>query len=101
MKIRTKLFIFIPLLVLLLNLIAFFIFQSGKKVQESYDVMMQRIFLYKQLSIEMQENLRFLSSYLIHQDEKNYRLLLEHQKQLEQLQRTLISRRLEGMMLWH
>ncbi|MBB5323535.1 sensor histidine kinase YesM [Anoxybacillus tepidamans] len=96
MKIRTKLFIFIPLLVLLLNLIAFFIFQSGKKVQESYDVMMQRIFLYKQLSIETQENLRFLSSYLIHQDEKSYRLLLEHQKQLEQLQRTLISRRLEG-----
>lgn len=44
MKIRTKLFIFIPLLVLLLNVIAFLIFQSGKKVQESYDVMMQRIF---------------------------------------------------------
>lgn len=70
MKIRMKLFIFIPLLVLLLNVIAFFIFQSGKKVQESYDVMMQRIFLYKQVSSEMQENLRFLSGYMIHQDEK-------------------------------
>ncbi|GMB08047.1 sensor histidine kinase [Thermolongibacillus altinsuensis] len=96
MKIRTKLFIFIPLLVLLLNFIAFFIFQSGKKVQESYDVMMQRIFLYKQISFETQENLRFLSSYLIHQDEKNYRLLIEHKERLEALQTTLIHRRLEG-----
>ncbi|MCZ0754171.1 sensor histidine kinase [Anoxybacillus sp. J5B_2022] len=96
MKIRTKLFIFIPLLVLLLNVIAFFIFQSGKKVQESYDVMMQRIFLYKQLSMETQENLRFLSSYLIHQDEASERLLTTHQKELERLQTILVAHRLEG-----
>jgi len=96
MKIRTKLFIFIPLLVLLLNVIAFFIFQSGKKVQESYDVMMQRIFLYKQLSMETQENLRFLNNYLIHQDESSNHLLIEHQKKLEQLQTTLLAHHLEG-----
>ncbi|WP_027408833.1 sensor histidine kinase [Anoxybacteroides tepidamans] len=96
MKIRTKLFIFIPLLVLLLNLIAFFIFQSGKKVQESYDVMMQRIFLYKQLSFETQENLRFLSNYLIHQDEKDYRSLLQHHKELERLQKALVHLHLQG-----
>ncbi|GGJ57108.1 sensor histidine kinase YesM [Anoxybacillus voinovskiensis] len=96
MKIRTKLFIFIPLLVLLLNVIAFFIFQSGKKVQESYDVMMQRIFLYKQLSMETQENLRFLSSYLIHQDETSQQLLTAHQKELERLQTILLAHHLEG-----
>ncbi|MCL6585971.1 MAG: histidine kinase [Anoxybacillus sp.] len=96
MKIRTKLFVFIPLLVLLLNCIAFFIFQSGKKVQESYDVMMQRIFLYKQLSMETQENLRFLNNYLIHQDEASYRLLIEHQKELERLQSLLLRHHLEG-----
>lgn len=96
MKIRTKLFVFIPLLVLLLNCIAFFIFQSGKKVQESYDVMMQRIFLYKQISLETQENVRFLSSYLIHQDEHNYEQLIKHKKQLETLQHELIERKLEG-----
>ncbi|MBS2772856.1 histidine kinase [Anoxybacillus rupiensis] len=96
MKIRMKLFIFIPLLVLLLNVIAFFIFQSGKKVQESYDVMMQRIFLYKQVSSEMQENLRFLSGYMIHQDEKNYRLLVKHRQRLEDLHQQLSHRKLQG-----
>ncbi|GAC90081.1 signal transduction histidine kinase [Anoxybacillus flavithermus NBRC 109594] len=96
MKIRTKLFVFIPLLVLLLNCIAFFIFQSGKKVQESYDVMMQRIFLYKQISLETQENVRFLSSYLIHQDEYNYKQLIEHKQQLEKLHRELTERQLDG-----
>ncbi|WP_255573341.1 hypothetical protein [Anoxybacillus sp. ST4] len=96
MKIRTKLFVFIPLLVLLLNCIAFFIFQNGKKVQESYDVMMQRIFLYKQISLETQENVRFLSSYLIHQDEYNYKQLIEHKTQLEKLSLELKERQLEG-----
>ncbi|MGG6431625.1 sensor histidine kinase [Anoxybacillus sp. D401a] len=96
MKIRTKLFVFIPLLVLLLNCIAFFIFQNGKKVQESYDVMMQRIFLYKQISLETQENVRFLSSYLIHQDEYNYKQLIKHKTQLERLSLELKERQLEG-----
>ena len=89
MNIRTKLFIFIPLLVILLNTIAFFIFDSGKKVQKSYDFMIQRIYLYKQISNETQENLRYLSSYLIHQDEKNLNLLIKHKTNLQSLQSKL------------
>jgi sensor histidine kinase YesM len=95
-NIRKKLFIFIPLLVILLNLISFFIFESGKKVQESYDYMIERIFLYKQISFEAQENLRFLSSYLIHQDEISYQLLIQHKANLQALQKSLIRNQKEG-----
>lgn len=89
MNIRTKLFIFIPLLVILLNTIAFFIFDSGKKVQKSYDFMVHRIYLYKQISNETQENLRYLSSYLIYQDKENLNLLIKHKANLEALQSNL------------
>ncbi|KZN96394.1 sensor histidine kinase [Aeribacillus pallidus] len=89
MNIRTKLFIFIPLLVILLNTIAFFIFDSGKKVQKSYDFMVHRIYLYKQISNETQENLRYLSSYLIYQDKENLNLLIKHKANLEALQNNL------------
>lgn len=68
MSIRTKLFVFIPLLVVLINSVSFFIFQSGKTVQENYNLMMERILLYKQISQKTQENLRSLSSYLIDQN---------------------------------
>lgn len=91
MKIRTKLFIFIPIIVVLLNLISFFIFESGKKVQESYNLMIDKIYIYKQISNETDKNLRFLSSYIIYQDTKNYRLLIEHKQKLKQLKNELIK----------
>lgn len=46
MTIRQKLLVFIPLLVLLANSVTFFLFESGKIVRQSYDVMMDRILLY-------------------------------------------------------
>jgi sensor histidine kinase YesM len=85
-NIRSKLFIFIPLLVILLNTISFFIFESGKKIQETYDFMIQHIYLYKQISYETQENLRYLSSYLIYQDEQNLNLFIQHKTSLRALQ---------------
>lgn len=91
MKIRTKLFIFIPIIVLLLNLVSFFIFESGKKVQESYNLMIDKIYIYKQISNETDKNLRFLSSYIIYQDTKNYKLLIKHKEKLKQLKNELIK----------
>lgn len=41
MTIRTKLLLFIPLLVVFANIIAYFVFQSGKVVQQSYDEMLE------------------------------------------------------------
>jgi sensor histidine kinase YesM len=91
LKIRTKLFIFIPIIVLLLNLVSFFIFQSGKKIQESYNLMIDRIYIYKQISNETDKNLRYLSSYVIYQDAKNYRLLIEHKEKLKELKKELLK----------
>lgn len=91
MKISTKLFIFIPIIVIILNLISFFIFEGGKKVQESYNMMIDKIYIYKQISNETDQNLRLLSSYIIYQDTKNYRLLLQHKNKLKSLKNKLIK----------
>lgn len=48
MTIRTKLLLFIPLLVLLVGLISLLLFRSTNVVQNSYDRMMGRLLLYKQ-----------------------------------------------------
>ncbi|MGO4346429.1 sensor histidine kinase [Paenibacillus sp. MCAF9] len=69
MTIRTKLLIFIPLLVLLINLVTFFLFQSGKMVQQSYNQMIERILLYNQSSKVVDNNLSTLHSYLLNPDE--------------------------------
>ncbi|PGL67806.1 sensor histidine kinase [Bacillus sp. AFS055030] len=91
MKIRTKLFIFIPILVILLNLVSFFIFENSKKVQESYNLMINKIFLYKQISTETQENLNLLSSYIINPKPKDYRSILQHRNNLQNLKKELLT----------
>lgn len=63
MNIRKMLFIVIPALFILNNAVSFFIFQSGRTVQQSYNFMLDRVLLYKQISEEIQENLRTLNVY--------------------------------------
>ncbi|MFD0697754.1 sensor histidine kinase [Paenibacillus sp. GCM10027628] len=70
MTIRMKLLLFIPLLVLLTNSVAFFLFQNSKIVQMSYDVMMDRILLYKQSVQFADDSLHTLYSYLLHATEE-------------------------------
>lgn len=65
MTIRTKLLLFIPLLVLLANAVTFFVFQSEKIVQTSYDRMMERMLLYKQSSQTAEQTLKSLYGYLL------------------------------------
>ncbi|MDF2959105.1 MAG: rane protein [Paenibacillus sp.] len=65
MTIRRKLLLFIPLLVLLVNLVTFFIFDSGKIVQQSYDLLMDRILLYKEASQTAGDSLGTLYNYLL------------------------------------
>lgn len=69
MTIRKKLLLFIPLLVLLVNSVAFFLFQSGKVVQQSYDLMMNRILLYKQSAQAAEDHLKTLYAYLLNPGE--------------------------------
>lgn len=65
MTIRRKLLLFIPLLVLLANSVTFFLFQSGRIVQQSYDVMMNRILLYQQTTQAVEGQLGSLYGYLL------------------------------------
>lgn len=85
LNIRAKLFIFIPILVLLLNVVAFVIFQNGKIVQDSYNIMMERVLQYKQISNETSENLLFLNSYILNHDDKSYDEFIQHKEQLIEL----------------
>ncbi|WP_342477637.1 histidine kinase [Paenibacillus sp. FSL H7-0350] len=64
MTIRMKLLIFIPLLVVLANSVAYFVFQSGKIVQTSYDEMMERILLIEKTTESAESNLHLLYAYL-------------------------------------
>ncbi|MFC0214014.1 histidine kinase [Paenibacillus chartarius] len=68
MTIRTKLLLFIPLLVLLSNSVSFFLFQSGQGIRESYDVMMSRLLLYNQTVHTVEGTLETLNSYLVNPD---------------------------------
>ncbi|ASR48800.1 two-component sensor histidine kinase [Paenibacillus kribbensis] len=65
MTIRKKLLLFIPLLVVFANIIAYFVFQSGKVVQQSYDEMLGRILLIEQTSESAESNLKLLYAYLL------------------------------------
>lgn len=93
MSIRTKLFAFILSLVVLMNLVAFFIYQSGKTVQESYSLMMDRILLYKQIANLTEDNLRHLGNYLINQTQASYADFFDRKKQLEELLRQLTAQK--------
>lgn len=90
MTIRTKLLIFIPLLVLLVNSVTFFLFQSGKMVQQSYNVMMDRILVYEQSAQAVDDNLKRLYSYLINPDIVNNNQLIQAQIALQE-QRALLD----------
>ncbi|QDY85766.1 sensor histidine kinase [Paenibacillus polymyxa] len=85
MTIRTKLLLFIPLLVVFANIIAYFVFQSGKVVQQSYDEMLGRILLIEQTSEAAESNLNLLYAFLLNpRGDKNVQGPTEYQlKQLK------------------
>ncbi len=89
MTIRTKLLIFIPLLVLLVNFVTFFLFQSGKLVQQSYNQMMDRLLLYKQSSQTVEGNLGALHNYLLNPDDSNNELFKQSRNKLMELRALL------------
>ncbi|WP_424768938.1 sensor histidine kinase [Paenibacillus sp. sgz302251] len=89
MTIRTKLLIFIPLLVLLVNSVTFFLFQSGKTVQQSYYGMFDRIMTYGQAAQAVDDNLQMLYIYLINPEESQNIALLSAQEALRKQQAEL------------
>ncbi|WP_058304234.1 sensor histidine kinase [Gorillibacterium timonense] len=66
MTIRTRLLIILPLLVLLMNLVAFFLFQSSNRVQDSYNLTMKRVLLYQNTVSASDQSLKQLYAFLLH-----------------------------------
>lgn len=89
MNIRTKLLIFIPALLILSNGVSFFIFQSGKTVQQSYNIMLERVLLYKEIAAQTDRNLRSLNYYLLDQSEPSKEAYLREQQSMKKLNDTL------------
>ncbi|MDT8978580.1 histidine kinase [Paenibacillus sp. chi10] len=71
MNIRKKLLIFIPALLVLSNGVSFFVFQSGRTVQQSYNVMLERVLMYRQIATQTDSNLRALNIYLLDQSDRS------------------------------
>ncbi|MFC0215081.1 sensor histidine kinase [Paenibacillus chartarius] len=91
MTIRKRLFIFIPLLVLLMSFVSYFLFVSSKSAQESYHLLMDRILLYKEVSSESKEVVRYLNRYVIQVSKESYPELEKHLNRLEYLREQLIN----------
>lgn len=66
MTIRTRLLVVLPLLVLLMNTVAFFLFQSSTRIQESYNLTMQRILFYQDAAAASDQSLKQLYTFLLH-----------------------------------
>ncbi|WP_438349396.1 histidine kinase [Paenibacillus sp. FA6] len=89
MTIRKKLLLFIPLLVLLVNSVTFFLFQSSQTVQQSYGIMMDRILMYNQSAQTADLTLRLLYQDLIHTESNSTTNLDQEQHKLEEIRSKL------------
>ncbi|GGA44292.1 sensor histidine kinase [Paenibacillus physcomitrellae] len=89
MTIRRKLFIFIPLLVLLMSSVSFFLFESSKNVQESYNLMMNRILLYKDVSNEVELSMQSLNFYIMQMDTDSLPGVVQHLDEVRRLRQEL------------
>ncbi|WP_435923119.1 histidine kinase [Paenibacillus sp. DYY-L-2] len=89
MSIRQKLLVCIPLLVVLMSTVSFFLFQSGKNVQESYHLMMNRILLYKEVSYEVGEIMRSMNRFIIQVDADSFPEVEQHLSGVRRLRQEL------------
>lgn len=89
MSIRKKLLICIPLLVLLMSSVSFFLFESGKNIQESYHLMMNRMLLYKEVSYEVGENMRSMNRFIMQVNADSYPEVDKHLNAVKELRKKL------------
>ncbi|MCM3628916.1 histidine kinase [Paenibacillus glycanilyticus] len=96
MTLRKKLLFFIPLLVLLTNGVTFFLFESSKTVQHSYNTMMDRMLLYTQSAQTADDNVRALYTYLLNPEESGRLALEQQQAALYRIKERLAGQRTES-----
>ncbi len=93
MNIRRMLFIVLPALFILNNAVSYFIFQSGRTVQQSYNVMLDRVLLYKQIAGQTQENLRAMNVYLMDRSDISRKEYIDQRDELNHLRKYLSAQR--------
>jgi sensor histidine kinase YesM len=93
MNIRRMLFIVIPALFILNNGVSYFIFQSGRTVQQSYNVMLDRVLLYKQIAGQTQGNLQAMNVYLIDRSDSNRMAYIHQRDELNDLRKKLSAQK--------
>ncbi|MEF2965493.1 sensor histidine kinase [Paenibacillus sp. M1] len=89
MSIRQKLILFLPLLVLVMSSVSFFLFESGQTVQQSYHLMIKRILLYKEVSYEVGENMRSMNRFIMQMDEESLPEVTRHLNAVKRLRSDL------------
>lgn len=90
MSMRRMLFIIIPVLFIVSNSVSFFIFQSGRTVQQSYNMMLERVLLYKEIDEQTQDNLRAINMYLKDRSDSSRQAYQDQRAELNRLL-TLLS----------
>jgi len=70
-KIRTKLMLFLPLLVVFTNAVAFFLFHNLNAAQQSYESTMNRTLLYNQIARSAESHVQALHAYFTNPTERN------------------------------
>lgn len=89
MSIRVKLVVFIPAIIVLVNCAAFFIFQSGRSVQGSYNAMLERVLLHSQLTAQTEENLSALNLYLNERSPESFAAYTTERQELNEMAASL------------
>lgn len=82
-KIRTKLFIYFMIFILLLNGVTFFLYESSEDIVNEYDYSLRRLLLLNEVSQHTNEAVEQLNAYLA---EKDARYLREYEQQSRWLQ---------------
>lgn len=93
MNTRRMLFIVIPLLFILNNAVSFFVFQSGRTVQQSYNTMLDRVLLYKQIDEKTRENLRAINVHIMDRSPQSLKTLQNEASELKRLQASFAEER--------
>ncbi|MCQ6561319.1 sensor histidine kinase [Paenibacillus mendelii] len=89
MNMRRMLFIVIPALFIMNNAVSFFIFQSGRTVQQSYNLMLNRVLLYKQADEQTKGSLRAINVYLQDRSESSLAAYKQQRDELRKLHTSL------------
>ena len=80
-RIRTKLLIFFIVLVVIVNSVAFFLYNSSEKIIDEYNSSFQRFLLLNEISRQTNNMVEIVNSYIVEKDDKFYSAyLIEKQK---------------------